>query len=83
LPITGKEELGQAFSIVPEMFKRSSSPAAARCRQQAERCMQIACLMSNRKGAKALRKLAAEHLARAEKIEKDETGQAAMPLSRE
>jgi hypothetical protein len=61
--------------ILLVMFKRTSS-FVARLRQQAETCMQIASLMSNRQQAKALRKQAEELFARAEKLEKGEVKKA-------
>jgi Asp-tRNA(Asn)/Glu-tRNA(Gln) amidotransferase C subunit len=54
------------------MLKRATS-RAARLRQQAERCMQIARLMSKRQQAKALRKQAEEIFAHAQELEKAET----------
>jgi hypothetical protein len=52
---------------------RERRTKAGGLRQQGERCMQIARLMSNRQQAKALRKQAEKFFDRAEEIEKAET----------
>jgi hypothetical protein len=79
-PSAGEAAFGRGkpthhLRILLVMFKRTSS-FVARLRQQAETCMQIASLMSNRQQAKALRKQAEELFARAEKLEKGEVKKA-------
>jgi hypothetical protein len=60
----------RTLSPLNRRYPRRTSSRATLFHQQAERCMQIARLMSNRQQARAMRKQAQENRARAEEIEK-------------